>query len=200
MCTLVVAVVRQEEAILFIDQPKLTPEAAKVRPLLSASHAFPHRPQPSFVPAPPSVSAAPVLGARDAARLRRDLVLPVHVPAAGRARHGGPQPRLRRPGLPASARGQTALASCLPAIQCPLPSHLPRVSLSLVCPQCVVEGPSPITMAKACKHPAELEGMRQAHIRDGAALTAFLAWLEQSLHDHAAAKNNGCGKTQPKHY
>jgi Xaa-Pro aminopeptidase len=55
-------------------------------------------------------------------------------------------------------------------------------------------------MAKACKHPAELEGMRQAHIRDGAALTAFLAWLEQSLHDHAAAKNNGCGKTQPKHY
>lgn len=53
VCTLVVAVVRQEEAILFIDQPKLTPEAAKVSPLLSATHAFPQRPQPIFVPASP---------------------------------------------------------------------------------------------------------------------------------------------------
>jgi Xaa-Pro aminopeptidase len=35
----------------------------------------------------------------------------------------------------------------------------------------------PITAVKARKHPAELDGVRQAHIRDGAALSRFLAWL-----------------------
>ncbi|MBD25151.1 MAG: X-Pro aminopeptidase [Candidatus Marinimicrobia bacterium] len=35
----------------------------------------------------------------------------------------------------------------------------------------------PCTAQKACKHPVELEGVRQAHIRDGVALTRFLAWL-----------------------
>ncbi len=35
----------------------------------------------------------------------------------------------------------------------------------------------PITAVKARKHPAELDGVRAAHIRDGAALTRFLAWL-----------------------
>jgi len=49
--------------------------------------------------------------------------------------------------------------------------------------QSVVESPSPITLAKAIKNDRELEGMRQAHIRDGAALVAFLAWLEQALQD-----------------
>src|SRR6185437_9044027 len=32
-------------------------------------------------------------------------------------------------------------------------------------------------LPKACKNPVEIEGMRKAHIRDGAALTRFLAWL-----------------------
>jgi Xaa-Pro aminopeptidase len=32
---------------------------------------------------------------------------------------------------------------------------------------------------KAPKHPAELEGVREAHVRDGAALTRFLAWLDE---------------------
>lgn len=35
----------------------------------------------------------------------------------------------------------------------------------------------PCTALKACKHPTELEGVREAHVRDGAALTRFLAWL-----------------------
>ena len=35
----------------------------------------------------------------------------------------------------------------------------------------------PVTAIKANKHPAELQGVREAHIRDGAALTRFLAWL-----------------------
>jgi Xaa-Pro aminopeptidase len=36
--------------------------------------------------------------------------------------------------------------------------------------------PDPILMAKACKTEAELDGMRAAHRRDGAAMVEFLAW------------------------
>ena len=38
-------------------------------------------------------------------------------------------------------------------------------------------GADPCTALKARKHPAELDGVREAHVRDGAALTRFLAWL-----------------------
>ncbi|KAI1448366.1 aminopeptidase-like protein [Annulohypoxylon stygium] len=40
---------------------------------------------------------------------------------------------------------------------------------------------SPIGDSKAVKNEAELEGMRQCHIRDGAALIEFFAWLENEL-------------------
>ncbi|KAJ9134407.1 Metallopeptidase family m24 [Pleurostoma richardsiae] len=40
---------------------------------------------------------------------------------------------------------------------------------------------SPIGDAKAIKNDAELEGMRQCHIRDGAALIEYFAWLEDQL-------------------
>lgn len=40
---------------------------------------------------------------------------------------------------------------------------------------------SPIGDAKAVKNETELEGMRQCHIRDGAALTEYFAWLEDQL-------------------
>ena len=36
----------------------------------------------------------------------------------------------------------------------------------------------PCLMAKACKTPAELDGMRAAHLRDGAAMVEFLAWYD----------------------
>lgn len=35
--------------------------------------------------------------------------------------------------------------------------------------------------AKAIKNETELEGMRACHIRDGAALTEYFAWLEEEL-------------------
>lgn len=38
---------------------------------------------------------------------------------------------------------------------------------------------NPCALPKACKNQAELSGIRAAHIRDGAALTRFLAWLDQ---------------------
>lgn len=40
---------------------------------------------------------------------------------------------------------------------------------------------SPIADAKAIKNKTELEGMRACHIRDGAALIEYFAWLEEEL-------------------
>ena len=41
----------------------------------------------------------------------------------------------------------------------------------------VVRGMDPCTMPRACKNDVELDGTREAHRRDGAALTRFLHWL-----------------------
>jgi Xaa-Pro aminopeptidase len=38
--------------------------------------------------------------------------------------------------------------------------------------------PDPVLIPKACKNPTEIEGSRQAHIRDGAAIVRFLHWLD----------------------
>jgi len=45
------------------------------------------------------------------------------------------------------------------------------------------EEPFPTLMWKCCKNAAEIEGMRNAHVRDGAAKTNYLFWLEDSLDD-----------------
>jgi Xaa-Pro aminopeptidase len=50
------------------------------------------------------------------------------------------------------------------------------------------EGNDPCLLAKACKNPTELDGMRAAHRRDGAAMTRFLAWLD------GAAGQGGIGE------
>ena len=41
----------------------------------------------------------------------------------------------------------------------------------------VIRGTDPCALPKACKNAVELDGIRAAHRRDGAALTRFLAWL-----------------------
>jgi Xaa-Pro aminopeptidase len=41
----------------------------------------------------------------------------------------------------------------------------------------VLRSPDPCQLPKACKNEAELTGTRRAHIRDGQALTRFLAWF-----------------------
>jgi Xaa-Pro aminopeptidase len=38
-----------------------------------------------------------------------------------------------------------------------------------------------VTDLKAIKNVVEIEGFRQCHIRDGAALTRYFAWLEEQL-------------------
>ncbi|KAL1878965.1 exocyst subunit [Paecilomyces lecythidis] len=55
------------------------------------------------------------------------------------------------------------------------------LSLSLGGEGQVEEARSPISDAKAIKNEAELEGMRACHVRDGAALTEYFAWLENEL-------------------
>jgi Xaa-Pro aminopeptidase len=41
----------------------------------------------------------------------------------------------------------------------------------------VLRAEDPCTLPRACKNKVEIEGARQAHLRDGAALTRFLHWL-----------------------
>ncbi|HEY4344650.1 MAG TPA: aminopeptidase P family protein [Parvibaculum sp.] len=44
----------------------------------------------------------------------------------------------------------------------------------------VKRGTDPCELPKACKNAAEIDGTRAAHLRDGRALTRFLAWLGQA--------------------
>jgi Xaa-Pro aminopeptidase len=55
-------------------------------------------------------------------------------------------------------------------------------ALSRVIPnkQCV-DSQNAITPLKACKNEAEMEGMRKAHIVDGAAMAYFMGWLEDAI-------------------
>ena len=42
---------------------------------------------------------------------------------------------------------------------------------------CIVRGMDPCALPRATKNPVEIEGSRQAHLRDGAALATFLHWV-----------------------
>lgn len=45
----------------------------------------------------------------------------------------------------------------------------------------IVEADDPCLLPKACKNDVELAGTRAAHARDGAALSRFMAWLDDSV-------------------
>jgi Xaa-Pro aminopeptidase len=47
----------------------------------------------------------------------------------------------------------------------------------------IVRDADPVALPKACKNAVELEGIRTAHRRDGAAVTRFLAWLARESKD-----------------
>ncbi|MBT6442781.1 MAG: aminopeptidase P family protein [Alphaproteobacteria bacterium] len=47
----------------------------------------------------------------------------------------------------------------------------------------IVKGADPCTRPKALKNAVELDGTREAHMRDGAALTRFLAWLDGAIRE-----------------
>lgn len=55
-------------------------------------------------------------------------------------------------------------------------------ALSRVIPEAaLIDAQNPVTPMKGCKNEAEMEGMRQAHIVDGAAMAHFMAWLENAI-------------------
>jgi Xaa-Pro aminopeptidase len=43
---------------------------------------------------------------------------------------------------------------------------------------------SPVADMKSIKNATEIEGFRQSHIRDGAALARYFAWLEEQLENN----------------
>ena len=60
------------------------------------------------------------------------------------------------------------------------------LSLELGGEERVDELRSPVGDAKATKNDAELRGMRACHVRDGAALSEYFAWLEEQLIEQGA--------------
>ncbi|KAF5451409.1 hypothetical protein F2P56_026519 [Juglans regia] len=62
--------------------------------------------------------------------------------------------------------------------------------------------PSPLALAKAIKNPVELEGLKKAHIRDGAAVVQYLAWLDIQMQEIYGASGyflEGIGVNQKNH-
>ena len=53
----------------------------------------------------------------------------------------------------------------------------------------LIEERAPIADMKACKNEAEIEGMKKAHVQDGAALVEFLAWLDETMSSSGYAAN-----------
>ncbi|CAA2960934.1 probable Xaa-Pro aminopeptidase P [Olea europaea subsp. europaea] len=51
----------------------------------------------------------------------------------------------------------------------------------------VLMHPSPLGLAKALKNPVEIEGLKNAHIRDGAAVVQYLIWLDKQMQEFYGA-------------
>ncbi len=45
----------------------------------------------------------------------------------------------------------------------------------------VVEAQDPCALEKAAKNPQEIAGMQACHVRDGVAVTRFLAWFDRQV-------------------
>jgi Xaa-Pro aminopeptidase len=54
--------------------------------------------------------------------------------------------------------------------------------------------PNPIVLLKACKNPVEVEGAREAHVKDGAAVCKFWYWLEKTLPQKTVTETEAAGK------
>ncbi|XP_004512011.1 aminopeptidase P1 [Cicer arietinum] len=50
-------------------------------------------------------------------------------------------------------------------------------------PDTVLLQQSPLALPKALKNPVELDGLRKAHIRDGAAVVQYLVWLDKKMQE-----------------
>ncbi|CAL9027017.1 unnamed protein product [Prunus brigantina] len=69
-------------------------------------------------------------------------------------------------------------------------------------PEKVILQQSPLALAKALKNPIELEGLKKAHIRDGAAVVQYLVWLDkqaQEIYGASGFFSEGEGTDKKKH-
>ncbi|KAI5319510.1 PREDICTED: probable Xaa-Pro aminopeptidase [Prunus dulcis] len=69
-------------------------------------------------------------------------------------------------------------------------------------PEKVILQQSPLALAKALKNPIELEGLKKAHIRDGAAVVQYLVWLDkqaQEIYGASGFFSEGEGMDKKKH-
>ena len=56
---------------------------------------------------------------------------------------------------------------------------------------------SPVADLKSIKNATEIEGFRRSHIRDGAALARYFAWLEEQLeNDVELTESQGADKLE----
>jgi Xaa-Pro aminopeptidase len=105
-----------------------------------------------------------------------DLFLDERKRSAELTAHLGPNVRLRAPaeftGALDALTGKTVMADPNTAAAF-IFSRLEQAGAK------IARGPDPCQLPKACKNEAELEGARRAHLRDGAALTRFLAWFAE---------------------
>ncbi|XP_022902257.1 xaa-Pro aminopeptidase ApepP [Onthophagus taurus] len=53
---------------------------------------------------------------------------------------------------------------------------------------------TPISTMKAIKNPVEIEGMKNAHIKDGLALCCYFSWLEKNVHTRTISEISGAKK------
>ncbi len=60
----------------------------------------------------------------------------------------------------------------------------------------IVRGQDPVVLPRACKNDAEIEGSRQAHIRDGAAISRFLHWLATDAQTGKVQEIEACQKLE----
>lgn len=80
---------------------------------------------------------------------------------------------------------QSALIPALSGLSGPVqidPATAPEAVFRLIERQKIdiIPAPDPVILPKAIKNPAEVEGMRRAHLADGAAVVRLLAWLDQT--------------------
>jgi Xaa-Pro aminopeptidase len=60
----------------------------------------------------------------------------------------------------------------------------------------IVRGQDPVVLPRACKNAAEIEGSRQAHARDGAAVSRFLHWLATEGQSGKVQEIEACQKLE----
>lgn len=106
---------------------------------------------------------------------RVDLFIDKRKLAAGLREHLGPEVRLHEPGaFAAHLLSLKGLRVLIDTAQAPVLAVRKLKSAKAT----ILRDADPCIAAKARKNAAELRGMREAHLRDGAALTRFLAWLD----------------------